>query len=56
MKSSKVVSSGMKAKAMPPKSKQTGYGSQGGSTSPKTDGGGGMGNSCAELHRKIIGK
>lgn len=39
-----------------PSKGQTARSSQGGSTSPKTDGGGGMGNSSEALHRKIFGK
>lgn len=39
-----------------PSKGQTSRSSQGGSTSPKTDGGGGMGNDCVALHRMICGK
>lgn len=44
------------AQAPAPSKGQTARGSQSGSTSPKTDGGGGMGNSSDALHRKIFGK
>lgn len=30
--------------------------SQSGSTSPRTDGGGGLGNSSSDLHKRIVGK
>lgn len=39
-----------------PSSGQTSRGSQSGSTSGKTDGGGGMGNSAAALHKMVCGK
>ena len=44
------------ASAPAPSKGQTARSSQGGSTSPKSDGGGGMGNSAADLHRMICGK
>jgi len=39
-----------------PNSGQTSKSVQRGYTSPMTDSGGGMGNDCAALHRRIIGK
>ena len=44
------------AKPGAPSSGQTAKSSQSGTTSPQTDGGGGMGNSSEALHRKIFGK
>lgn len=43
-------------KSAPKNSGQIAYGKQGGATSAKTDGGGGMGNSLPDLHKQIIGK
>lgn len=41
---------------MGPNSGQVARSHQSGSTNPKTDGGGGIGNDCAALHRSICGK
>lgn len=48
----------VKAASSPPAPNkgQTAGSSQSGSTSPKTDSGGGMGNSSEALHRQIFGK
>lgn len=45
-----------KAKASPPRSGMTVRPKQSGMTSPKTDGGGGMGNELSAMHRQIFGK
>ena len=43
------------ADKMPPSKGSWAHGVQSGSTSPKTDAGGGFGNSSVDLHKRIIG-
>jgi len=52
--SSKVITHTTSSK-MPPSKGSWAHGVQTGETSPKTDSGGGFGNSSVDLHKRIIG-